>query len=107
MPWVWHVPKSWFRFFLWLLSLPLIAIMFITVPDCRQKRWKSWFLLTFAMSIVWIGLYSYIMVWMITIVGWLLSLLLCLCAPACFSLYLSICLFVCLNLSLFVSDVLD
>lgn len=69
VPWVWHVPKSWFRFFLWLLSLPLIAIMFITVPDCRQKRWKSWFLVTFAMSIVWIGLYSYVMVWMITIVG--------------------------------------
>jgi len=67
--WVWAVPDRWYKRILWAISLPLILVMFITVPDCRQPRWKNWFIVTFVTSIIWIGAYSYLMVWMITIVG--------------------------------------
>lgn len=67
--WVWTVPKSSCRRCLWVVSLPLVAVMFVTVPDCRQKRWKNWFIVTFILSIIWIGVFSYFMVWMITVVG--------------------------------------
>jgi Ca2+/Na+ antiporter len=66
---VWDLPKSKCKLVLWVLSIPLIAVMFITVPDCRRPRWKNWFLVTLVLSIVWIGFYSYLMVWMITVVG--------------------------------------
>ena len=66
---MWAVPVSWFRRVVWVMSWPLIAVMFLTVPDCRQKRWRRWFVLTFLASIGWIGLYSYLMVWMISVVG--------------------------------------
>jgi len=68
-PWVWSVPSSRCKYIIWVISWPLIAVMFLTVPDCRQQRWRRWFVLTFVMSIAWIGVYSYLMVWMITVVG--------------------------------------
>ena len=72
-PWVWTVPTNRGKCFLWVLSLPLILVMFLTIPDCRRPRWKDWFIFTFIMSICWIGIFSYLMVWMITIVGELWS----------------------------------
>ena len=67
--WVWTVPSSRCKYVIWVISWPLIAVMFVTVPDCRQRRWRQWFVLTFLTSIAWIGVYSYLMVWMITVVG--------------------------------------
>lgn len=63
------MPTTWYKRLYWLLSLPLTVPMFITIPDCRKRRWKKWFLVTFIMSIIWISVFSYVMVWMITIVG--------------------------------------
>lgn len=68
-PWVWAVPSSWYKRVIWVMSWPLIAAMFVTVPDCRQQRWRHCFIVTFIMSIAWIGVFSYLMVWMITVVG--------------------------------------
>jgi len=68
-PWVWTVPSSWCKRVIWVISWPLIAVMFVTVPDCRQERWRRWFVVTFITSIAWIGVYSYLMVWMIAVVG--------------------------------------
>ncbi|XP_063429168.1 sodium/potassium/calcium exchanger 4-like isoform X1 [Mytilus trossulus] len=58
----------------WALSYPLKTVLYYTVPDCRKERWENWFLLTFVMSIVWIALFSYIMVWMVTVVGFTLDI---------------------------------
>ena len=33
-----------------------------TIPDCREPRWETWYIGTFTMSIVWIGLLSFFMV---------------------------------------------
>ena len=39
------------------------------LADCRKEKWANSFVLTFLMAIFWISIYSYMMVWMITVVG--------------------------------------
>ncbi|KAH7984572.1 hypothetical protein HPB52_022293 [Rhipicephalus sanguineus] len=64
-------PRGGFSRLLWLVLLPLNTLLFITVPDC--KRHRSWFPLTFLMSTVHISLFSYLLVWTITIIGFTLG----------------------------------
>lgn len=63
------VPEQLPKRVIWAILLPLVAMATYTVPDCRQERWRRWYVATFIMSLVWISLFSYIMVWMITIIG--------------------------------------
>lgn len=44
-----------------VLGMPYMLV-FKTVPDCRKESLKGWYLITFAMSIVWIALLCYVMV---------------------------------------------
>ena len=44
------------------LSAPVKIMLRWTVPDCSQPQNESKFMITFAMSIVWIGLLSFVMV---------------------------------------------
>ena len=39
------------------------------ITDCRTEKWANSFVLTFLMAIFWISIYSYGMVWMITVIG--------------------------------------
>lgn len=55
---------------LWFLALPLSTAMFLTVPDCRRPSLRKWFLATFLLSLVWLSAFSFLMVWMITIIGY-------------------------------------
>lgn len=66
---VFAVPESDLKRILWVLSLPIITLLFLTIPDCRRRFWKGWFMITFFMSAVWISAFTYILVWMVTIVG--------------------------------------
>ncbi|XP_068174105.1 sodium/potassium/calcium exchanger 5 [Antennarius striatus] len=66
---VFAVPESDWRRILWVLSLPIIVLLFLTVPDCRKRFWKKWFMITFFMSAVWISGFTYLLVWMVTVVG--------------------------------------
>ncbi|XP_069812696.1 sodium/potassium/calcium exchanger 5 [Dendropsophus ebraccatus] len=68
-PSVFTMPENDFKRILWVLSLPIITLLYLTVPDCRRRSWKRWFILTFIMSAVWISGVTYILVWMVTIVG--------------------------------------
>jgi len=55
---------------MWLLLLPMMACLYYTVPDVRRsKKWENWFVVTFLMSIVWIGIFSFLMVWWATTIG--------------------------------------
>ena len=45
----------------WYVTLPLRYMTVYTIPDCRNKQWSRYFLLSFAMSVFWICLYSYIL----------------------------------------------
>ena len=63
------MPEHDLKRILWVLSLPAIALLFLTIPDCRRRFWKPWFMVTFFMSAVWISAFTYVLVWMVTIVG--------------------------------------
>lgn len=61
------------RVMFWLFSLPLSTLLYFTIPDCRKARWESWWPLTFISSIVWIMIFSYVMVWMVCVIGFTLG----------------------------------
>ncbi|CAG2190678.1 Sodium/potassium/calcium exchanger 5,Sodium/potassium/calcium exchanger 3,Sodium/potassium/calcium exchanger 2,Sodium/potassium/calcium exchanger 4,Sodium/potassium/calcium exchanger 1,Sodium/potassium/calcium exchanger Nckx30C [Mytilus edulis] len=66
----WLIPISFPARILWVTMLPVKAILYISIPDCRLPgRWRKMYPLTFIMSVVWIAGFSYVMVWMITIAG--------------------------------------
>jgi len=50
--------------FLYLFILPITLPLFLTLPDVRRQDRERFFLVTFAMSILWIGLFTYLMVWL-------------------------------------------
>ncbi|KAI4818696.1 hypothetical protein KUCAC02_003998 [Chaenocephalus aceratus] len=63
------VPKGVCLRLRWLLSWPLSVLLYFTIPDCSLPRWERWYLLSFLSSTLWIALYSYLMVWMMTIIS--------------------------------------
>ncbi|KAK9500199.1 hypothetical protein O3M35_001503 [Rhynocoris fuscipes] len=60
-------PGGFWRKVWWMFSWPVALMLHITVPDCRNKRSRYPF--TFIMCVVWIGASSYMVSWMMTIVG--------------------------------------
>ncbi|XP_008418620.1 sodium/potassium/calcium exchanger 3-like isoform X1 [Poecilia reticulata] len=68
------LPHGWCVRLKWLLSWPLSFLLHCTIPDCNQPRWERWYLLTFLSSTLWIALFSYLMVWMVTIVSYTLGI---------------------------------
>uniref|UniRef100_UPI00398EE5E0 sodium/potassium/calcium exchanger 5 n=1 Tax=Pristiophorus japonicus TaxID=55135 RepID=UPI00398EE5E0 len=66
---VFVMPESDMKRIIWVLSLPITALLFLTTPDCRRHQWRKWFVLTFFMCAVWISGFTYVLVWMVTIVG--------------------------------------
>lgn len=53
----------------WLLIWPIHLVYWLTIPNCERGRFKNLFPVTFLMCIIWIGSLSYLVAWMITIVG--------------------------------------
>lgn len=53
----------------WGAVYPIHYMCRLTMPDCRQQQYRQWYPFTFVISMVWISFYSYIMVWMITVIG--------------------------------------
>uniref|UniRef100_A0A8C1X4P1 Solute carrier family 24 member 4b n=1 Tax=Cyprinus carpio TaxID=7962 RepID=A0A8C1X4P1_CYPCA len=58
----------------WLISWPLLLILYFTIPNCAKSRWEKYFMLSFILSTVWIAIFSYFMVWMVTIIGYTLGI---------------------------------
>ena len=65
----WDVPAQYRDRIVWAVCLPLRASAYYTMPNCRLEKWRTWFLVSFFMSMLWISIFSYVMVWMITIIG--------------------------------------
>ncbi|XP_064601846.1 probable sodium/potassium/calcium exchanger CG1090 isoform X2 [Liolophura sinensis] len=63
------LPEGCCRRALWVISLPITLLLFLTIPDCRRTACRKWFTMTFIMSLVWLSVFSYLMIWMITIIG--------------------------------------
>jgi len=53
----------------WIVSLPLVFPLWLTLPNMENKEKRKWFPVTFIGSILWIAAYSYLMVWWATILG--------------------------------------
>ncbi|XP_053179810.1 sodium/potassium/calcium exchanger 3-like [Scomber japonicus] len=68
------IPDGWCVRVKWLLSWPVSVLLHCTVPDCNLPRWERWYLLTFLASTLWIALFSYLMVWMVTIISYTLGI---------------------------------
>ncbi|KAM8972756.1 sodium/potassium/calcium exchanger 1 isoform 2-T2 [Pelodytes ibericus] len=47
----------------YLLLLPIVLPLWLTVPDVRRPKSRPYFVLTFLGSIMWIAIFSYLMVW--------------------------------------------
>lgn len=61
--------KRFWQQIIWIIIWPMELLFFLTIPNCEKKRFQNLFPLTFLMCIVWIGSLSYLVAWMITIVG--------------------------------------
>ncbi|XP_040189639.1 sodium/potassium/calcium exchanger 4 [Rana temporaria] len=68
------VPSGCVNKFKWAFSWPLICILYFTIPNCSRPRWENFFMLTFILSTVWIAIFSYLMVWMVTVIGYTLGI---------------------------------
>lgn len=53
----------------WVATWPINFVLLITIPDCRRPSLKRYYPLTFAMCIVWIASTSYVVGWVITVIG--------------------------------------
>lgn len=53
----------------YILFLPIIIPLWITLPDTRSDKGKKFFAITFLGSIMWIAAFSYLMVWWATVTG--------------------------------------
>ncbi|XP_056291170.1 sodium/potassium/calcium exchanger 3 [Pseudoliparis swirei] len=64
-----HCPVGGCNKLKWLLSWPLCLLLYFTVPDSSKPRWDNFYMLSFFCSTLWIAGFSYIMVWMVTVIG--------------------------------------
>ncbi|XP_068181504.1 sodium/potassium/calcium exchanger 3-like isoform X2 [Antennarius striatus] len=68
------LPDGWCVRLKWLFSWPVSILLYCTVPNCSVPEWERWYLLTFVSSTLWIALFSYLMVWMVTIISYTLGI---------------------------------
>lgn len=54
----------------WFLGLPINIAFYITIPNVTKKEYEKWVVVSFISCIVWIGLTSYMLVWMVTVIGY-------------------------------------
>uniref|UniRef100_A0A8C2VU46 Solute carrier family 24 member 4 n=1 Tax=Chinchilla lanigera TaxID=34839 RepID=A0A8C2VU46_CHILA len=54
----------------WVFTWPLIFLLCITIPNCSKPRWERFFMVTFVTATLWIAVFSYLMVWLVTIIGY-------------------------------------
>eukprot|EP00057_Strongylocentrotus_purpuratus_P030006 XP_780438.3 PREDICTED: sodium/potassium/calcium exchanger 3 [Strongylocentrotus purpuratus] len=63
------LPSGIINILKWIVTLPICILLFFTIPDCRRKRFDRWYMVTFFISVAWIAIFSYVMVWMVAYIG--------------------------------------
>jgi len=61
--------EGWFSWLKWIIVLPLVLLMTATIPDVQRPGMHCWCYFSFMMSIIWIGVFSAIMVFSAEIIG--------------------------------------
>nr|XP_004662610.1 sodium/potassium/calcium exchanger 1 isoform X3 [Jaculus jaculus] len=56
-------PESRQKQAIYLFLLPIVFPLWLTVPDVRRQESRKFFVVTFLGSIIWIAMFSYLMVW--------------------------------------------
>ncbi|XP_031615809.2 sodium/potassium/calcium exchanger 3 [Oreochromis aureus] len=69
-----RIPDGWCARVKWVITWPLGLLLYCTVPNCILPRWHRWFMVTFVASTLWIAVFSYLMVWMVTIISFTLDI---------------------------------
>ena len=54
----------------WFIGLPINIAYYFTIPDVKKESCHKWVAVTFIACIFWIGVSSYTLVWMVTIIGY-------------------------------------
>uniref|UniRef100_A0A8L8K381 Na_Ca_ex domain-containing protein n=1 Tax=Heligmosomoides polygyrus TaxID=6339 RepID=A0A8L8K381_HELPZ len=62
-------PETPLKRFIFLVLAPITFPLSITLPDVRKPSWRAWFVVTFIGSVLWIALFSYLMVWWANTIG--------------------------------------
>lgn len=68
------VPEGFVSQVLWILTLPISCLFYITIPNWCSNRWEKWYLISFLVSVVWIALLTYVLVWMVLIIGFTIGI---------------------------------
>lgn len=50
----------------WVFTWPLIFLLCVTIPNCSKPRWEKFFMVTFITATLWIAVFSYLMVWLVS-----------------------------------------
>lgn len=50
----------------WVFTWPLIFLLCVTIPNCSKPRWEKYFMVTFITATLWIAVFSYLMVWLVS-----------------------------------------
>eukprot|EP00033_Pygsuia_biforma_P000437 GCRY01000520.1.p1 GENE.GCRY01000520.1~~GCRY01000520.1.p1 ORF type:complete len:514 (+),score=95.62 GCRY01000520.1:218-1759(+) len=67
-------PKSTFDKIWAVVMWPLLFLFKYTVPNCQEEKWKKWYMASFIISILWIGVLSFFMVEWATAIGCILDI---------------------------------
>lgn len=70
----WQLPTEGFLNKLWCICFfPMNLLFFVTIPNVRRPKCINFFPLSFIMCMVWIGGISYEVTWLITVIGYTIS----------------------------------
>jgi len=66
----WSPPQGLWARICWLIGFPINLIYYYTIPDVKKESCQKYVGFSFVVCIIWIGVTSYILVWMVTIIGY-------------------------------------
>lgn len=66
----WSPPEGTWARICWALGMPINVLFYFTIPDVKKESCRKFVVFSFVVCIVWIGVTSYILVWMVTIIGY-------------------------------------
>mmetsp|Transcript_38903 Transcript_38903/g.50298 ORF Transcript_38903/g.50298 Transcript_38903/m.50298 type:complete len:731 (-) Transcript_38903:453-2645(-) len=62
-------PDSTHEQVVFMLVLPVSILLHYAIPNCTNKKYEDYFLATFVLSLFWIFIFSFLLVWWATIFG--------------------------------------
>jgi len=62
-------PNIWHKQLLYVFLAPILFPLWVSIPDVRKPERRVYYPATFVMSIVWIAMFSYLMVWWANTIG--------------------------------------